>query len=175
MCAAAGHVKIEEIAKRPETRSICVGKKNATVVTCILYDRRARHADVTISVFYTLSLSSLPCNSRVSSLSTRPTAHIHLFSRHWTAGPESASAFLVRLARAGTHQPRRRLGRRAPHGCRSAWSMAWSRARANPAAAKCKPGVLLSAKQEGADFRRARKLGQRHELVHHLLQQLAPG
>mmetsp|Transcript_30798 Transcript_30798/g.78606 ORF Transcript_30798/g.78606 Transcript_30798/m.78606 type:complete len:219 (-) Transcript_30798:46-702(-) len=52
--------------------------------------------------------------------------------------------------------------------------MAWSRARANPAAAKCKPGALLSAKQEGADFRRARKLGQRHELVHHLLQQLAP-
>ena len=72
-------------------------------------------------------------------------------------------------------QSRRRLGRRACHGCRSAWSMAWSRARANLAAAKCKPGALLSAKQEGADFRRARKLGQRHQLVHHLLQQLAPG
>eukprot|EP00320_Phaeocystis_rex_P004291 CAMPEP_0119097994 /NCGR_PEP_ID=MMETSP1178-20130426/183653_1 /TAXON_ID=33656 /ORGANISM="unid sp, Strain CCMP2000" /LENGTH=83 /DNA_ID=CAMNT_0007081959 /DNA_START=117 /DNA_END=365 /DNA_ORIENTATION=+ len=34
--------------------------------------------------------------------------------------------------------------------------------------------MRVSAKQEGAHFRRARKLGQRHQLVHHLLQQLAP-
>eukprot|EP00964_Phaeocystis_antarctica_P047524 scaffold27492_cov76-Phaeocystis_antarctica.AAC.1 len=47
-------------------------------------------------------------------------------------------------------------------------------AHANPAAAKCKPHPHHSAKQESADFWRARKLGQCHELVHHLLQQLAP-
>eukprot|EP00964_Phaeocystis_antarctica_P081554 scaffold51023_cov82-Phaeocystis_antarctica.AAC.2 len=49
-----------------------------------------------------------------------------------------------------------------------------SRAHSNPAAAKCKPHALHSAKQENTDFWRARKLGQCHELVHHLLQQLAP-
>eukprot|EP00964_Phaeocystis_antarctica_P106485 scaffold71352_cov71-Phaeocystis_antarctica.AAC.4 len=84
------------------------------------------------------------------------------FTPHWTAAPDKQ----MRLARA--HRPRRRLGRRT-QGWRSP-----SRAHSNPAAAKCKPHALHSAKQESADFRRARKLGQCHELVHHLLQQRAP-
>eukprot|EP00964_Phaeocystis_antarctica_P011025 scaffold6062_cov64-Phaeocystis_antarctica.AAC.2 len=87
-----------------------------------------------------------------------------VFTRHWTAAPDKQ----MRLAR--THRPRSRLGRRTP-GLAVAVTYG---AHANPAAAKCKPHTLLLAKQESADVRRARKLGQCHELVHHLLQQLAP-
>eukprot|EP00964_Phaeocystis_antarctica_P101965 scaffold67408_cov62-Phaeocystis_antarctica.AAC.1 len=60
--------------------------------------------------------------------------------------------------------PPRAASAAAPQGWRSP-----TRAHANPAAAKCKPHAHHSAKQENTDFQRARKLGQCHELVHHLL------
>ena len=76
----------------------------------------------------------------------------------WTAAPDKQ----MRLAR--THRPRRRLGRRTP-----GLAVAFMCARQASGAAKCKPHALHSAKQESTDFRRARKLGECHELVHQLL------
>eukprot|EP00964_Phaeocystis_antarctica_P057632 scaffold34117_cov51-Phaeocystis_antarctica.AAC.2 len=86
-----------------------------------------------------------------------------IFTRHWTAAPDKQ----MRLAR--THTDHAAASAAAPQDWRSP-----SRAHVNPAAAKCKPHAHHSAKQENTDFQRARKLGQCHELVHHLLQQLAP-
>ena len=76
----------------------------------------------------------------------------------WTAAPDKQ----MRLAR--THRPRRRLSRRTP-----GLAVAFMCARQASGAAKCKPHALHSAKQESTDFRRARKLGECHELVHQLL------
>lgn len=81
MCAGPGApiaIVIDIVVRSTHYGALIMGNCNCFMVMCfgeLVYDRRARHADVTISVFDTLSLVSAVQLSSLVSLHTSNRAH----------------------------------------------------------------------------------------------------